>query len=259
MFRSTAVLVAAVACAAPAPVEAGPSPAALAAWARYASSVEQRLSGVPASGGRFFTQDWRAGASQDEIAIRRIDPPPVPDARIHHWVGAMFVAGATLQGVLARLEEGAGHESNVYEDVIASRLLQHRGDRFSIYMKLRRRAVITVSYDTEHQVDYRRLGPHRATSRSVATKIAELGEAGTPREHEKAPGDDNGFLWRLNAYWRYEETAGGVLVECESVSLSRTVPFAIRPIAGPIVDRIARESLEKTLRTLRVVLSGARS
>ena len=60
--------------------------------------------------------------------------------------------------------------------------------------------------------------------------------------------DDNGFLWRLNAYWRYEAWNGGVLVECESVSLSRPVPLLLRPMAGPIVDRIARESLEGTLR-----------
>jgi hypothetical protein len=126
-------------------------------------------------------------------------------------------------------------------------------------MKLRRSAIITVTYNTEHQVEYRRLGPRRATARSVATRIAELADAGTPREREKGPDDDSGFLWRLNAYWRYEELDGGVLIECESVSLSRNAPFGLRTLVGPIVERIARESLEKTLRTLRVVLSGARS
>jgi len=34
-------------------------------------------------------------------------------------------------------------------------------------------------------------------------------------------GDDRGFLWRLNAYWRYEQVAGGVIAECESITLSR--------------------------------------
>ncbi len=75
--------------------------------------------------------------------------------------------------------------------------------------------------------------------------------AGTPREREKPDGDDNGFLWRLNAYWRYEQLSDGVLIECESVSLSRSVPFLLRPLASPIVNRIARESLENTLRSLR--------
>jgi len=54
-------------------------------------------------------------------------------------------------------------------------------------------------------------------------------------------------LWRLNAYWRYEAVQGGVIVECESVSLSRPVPTLVRPVANPIVDRVARESLSRTL------------
>ena len=259
VFRSTAILAIGVALGVPATVEAGPAPATVAAWTNYTSKVETRFFAAPASGGSFFARDWRAQVAGGDITTVRIEAPAVPDGRVHHWVGAVFVPGATLDGVLARLERGAGRESESYEDVLASRLLERSGDRFRIYMKLRRSAVITVRYNTEHQVEYRRLGARRATNRSVATKIAELSEVGTPREREQAPGDDHGFLWRLNAYWRYEEMDGGVMVECESVSLSRSVPFAIRPIAGPIVDRIARESLERTLRTLRVVLSGARS
>jgi hypothetical protein len=43
-------------------------------------------------------------------------------------------------------------------------------------------------------------------------------------------------------------------VECESVSLSRAVPLLLRPIS-PIVDGVARDSLERTLRSLRRVLA----
>ncbi len=257
VFRPMAVLAACAALGVASTAEAGPSPSAIAAWNRYVSAVEVRLSGAPASGSGFFTADWAGAVASGDVATRRIDTGAVPDGRIHHWTGAVFVPGATLAGTLGRLEAAAGHESDAYPDVLASRLIQRDGDRFAIYLKLRRRAVITVTYNTEHRVAYRRLGARRATAVSVATKIAELADAGTPREREQAPGDDHGFLWRLNAYWRYEQLDGGVLVECESVSLSRSVPFAIRPLAGPIVDRIARESLENTLRTLRALLSGA--
>jgi hypothetical protein len=165
-----------------------------------------------------------------------------------------------VEALVTRLEAAAGHESQWYDDVVASKLLAREGDRVRIFLKLRRTALVTVTYNTEHTVEYRRLDVHRASARSVATKIAELSDPGTAREREKAPGDDNGFLWRLNAYWRYEAWGGGVLIECESVSLSRPVPLLLRPIAGPIVDRIARESLERTLRSLRGMLnSTARS
>ena len=42
-----------------------------------------------------------------------------------------------------------------------------------------------------------------------------------------------------------------VRVELESVSLSRDVPTLLRPVAAPIVNRIARESMTKTLDALR--------
>jgi hypothetical protein len=35
------------------------------------------------------------------------------------------------------------------------------------------------------------------------------------------------------------------------------VPVIVRPVANPIVDRIARESLHRTLSSLRRVLAGA--
>jgi hypothetical protein len=187
----------------------------------------------------------------------KIDPPALPDARIHHWVGAVLVPGVTLDRLLAVLKENAGKESRFYDDVEQSRLLARDGDRLSVFMKLRRTSIITVTYNTEHQVEYARLTPARATARSVATRIAELEDAGTAHEREKAAGDDNGFLWKLNAYWRYEEVAGGVIVECESVSLSRSVPLLVRPVANPIVDRIARDSLTRTLASLRKVLTSA--
>ena len=90
----------------------------------------------------------------------------------------------------------------------------------------------------------------------MSTKIAELENPGTPQEREKPPGDDHGFLWRLNAYWRYEQMGDGVMIECESVSLSRSLPFLIKPVAGPIANRIARESLARTLKSLRAFLSS---
>jgi hypothetical protein len=141
----------------------------------------------------------------------------------------------------------------LYDDVLESRLLDHDPDRFRIFMRIRRESVLTLTYDTEHEVRYRRFGD-RATGTSVATRIAEVADAGTPRERVLAPGQDRGFLWRLNAYWRYEQVKDGVVIECESVSLSRSVPLLLRPFVTGTVERIARESLEKTLVSLRAEL-----
>ena len=79
----------------------------------------------------------------------------------------------------------------------------------------------------------------------------EVADAGTPKERPKRPDEDRGLLWRWNAYWRYEQVEQGVLVECESVTLSRTIPMLLRPVAGPIVGHVARESMDRTLAVFR--------
>lgn len=262
VFRAAAAALAVVIL--PGAASAGPTPATVAAWDRYAAAVDASLAAASSAGGFFVRDardkgDWRGTARRGDLATFQIDTPSAPDGRIHHWIGGVFVAGVTLDDVLRKLEAGAGRESESYEDVLASKLLARDGSQYRIFMKLRRSAILTVTYNTEHEVEYRRLSPTRATARSVATRIAELANAGTKNEREKGPGDDNGFLWRLNAYWRYEQVDGGVLIECESVSLSRVVPFAVRLFVSPIVERIARESLERTLVSLRAALSGKRS
>jgi hypothetical protein len=236
--------------------------ATLTGWERYQSSLDARYQS-DSNASTFFIHDreggqrgWRDAVRAGGISVVQLDAPSVEDGRIHHWVGAVFVPGVGLETLLRRLKQQAGHESEFYDDVVESRLLGKDGDRLRVFMKLRRTTLITVTYNTEHAVEYRNIGAARSSARSVATRIAELTEAGTPREREKPAGQDNGFLWRLGAYWRYEAVAGGVLVECESVSLSRPVPLLLRPVASPIVDRIARESLERTLQSLRKVVTA---
>jgi putative flippase GtrA len=247
------------------------SAATIAAWQQYERQVDDRYARPPAADA-FFVHDtyklapgWRPQVSGGQVSMVRVPSfapgaaePSVPDGRIHHWAGAVFIPGVTLDHVLRYLRDRAGRESEAFDDVLSSKLIARDGDRLRIYMKLRRESVITVTYNTEHAVEYRRLNETRASSRSVATKIAELEGAGTPQEREKPVGNDHGFLWRLNAYWRYEQANGGVFIECESASLSRGVPILLRPFVMGTVERIARESLQKTLVSLRAELVRSR-
>jgi putative flippase GtrA len=250
---------------APGTATAGPSSPTLAAWQAYEARLDAAYrTSVAAPPDRFFAHDraslapgWRQAVLSGTPSLVKIEAASVDDGKIHHWIGAMFVGGLTVDAALQRVKAAAGKESASYEDVLASNLIERTDDHARVFMKLRRDSVITVTYNTEHAVDYTQVSPARALVRSVASKIVELADAGTPREHEKSAADDSGFLWRLNAYWRYQAVPGGVIVECESVSLSRGVPLLIRPVANPIVDRIARESLLRTLTSLRSLLTGA--
>jgi putative flippase GtrA len=275
VFRAaSALVVAAAMLASEAPLQArngpaDPPPHAASAWRAYALQVDERYRRVTAASVPFFAHDefagagWRAAARNGGVSMLEIASaipggvePSIPDGRVHHWAGAVFVPGVTVEDVVKTLEREAGREASTYEDVVASRLIERTGDRFRVFLKLRRSSIVTVTYNTEHSVEYRRLGGGRATSRAVATRIAEVADPGTPAEREKGPGEDHGFLWRLNAYWRYEQADGGVYLECESVSLSRSVPLLARPFVNGVVERIARESLRRTLLSLRRVLTS---
>jgi hypothetical protein len=84
--------------------------------------------------------------------------------------------------------------------------------------------------------------------------VAEVEDAGTPRERELPPGKGHGFMWRLNTYWRFLERDGGAYVQCESITLSRDVPFGLGWIIKPFVTEIPMESLAFTLQRTRAAL-----
>jgi hypothetical protein len=80
--------------------------------------------------------------------------------------------------------------------------------------------------------------------------------AGTRNERTLPEGNDHGYLWRLNSYWRYQQVDGGIMVELESLSLSRDIPFVFKPFVRPLVGRVARESVRRTLESLRTRLTA---
>ena len=261
VFRTPAAIVTGLAAAGGVHVLADQPAAAIAAWNQYTATVDKRHADAGAS--PFFVLDargvasWRESARSGGVPMVTAEPPAVENGKLHHWAGAVYIPRTTVDAVVALMQQHAGRESEYYEEVKASRLLERNGGRIRVFMRLYRDAgPVEATYNTEHLVEYRRVNPSRTISRSVSTKIAELDRAGTPREREKGAGEDNGFLWKLNAYWRFEQMGDGVLIECESVSLSRSVPYLLRPFASGIVERIARESLERTLRSLRTFLTA---
>ena len=127
-----------------------------------------------------------------------------------------------------------------------------------VFLKLRRRQMVTVHYNTEHAVAYTRHRPEAASSRSVADTHRRAGRRRDRRRTREADRRDRGFLWRLNSYWRYRQVDEGVIVECESLSLSRGIPRFLRWVASPLINRTARDILTRTLTSMAEVL-GARA
>src|SRR6266550_8324262 len=179
----------------------------------------------------------------------------VPDGLIHHWVGTAFIPGVTLEQTVTLLHDYNNHWKIFAPEVVRSRLLQSNGKDFIISLRLRKKTIITVTLDTTYQVHYVALDNVRAYSSSYSTKIAEVEHAGEPNEHEKPVGNDTGYMWRLNSYWRYWQRDGGVYIQLEAISLSRDIPTGLGWIASPFIKRMPRESLVFTLSHTRDALT----
>ena len=232
-------------------------------WARYTKLTEQRIeeelknpSPLPRSDfdylkeGRVQTQPLTTTDKGKEIEVK--------NGSVHHWHGRILVPAMDLNTLLPWLQEYDRYAAR-FKEVEESELRSRSGDTFNVRLGLTRtKFKVTVHYDTEHTVVYRRNGAGRASSRSEATRIVQLRNYGTPRMERLPEGNDDGYLWRLNSYWRFTERDGGVIVECESIGLSRPLGsflsilnwFTFGKIKD-IAESVARESLEDTLTALR--------
>lgn len=245
-------------------------PATNEAFVRYARATEARIDRETARPGAFLhtevltgmrREQARAMLQRGEVYMERLQTRDAagkemkaPDALIHHWVGAAFVPCVTLQQTLELVQDYNRHQEIYRPEVTRSKLVSRNGPDFKIFYRLRKKKVKTVTLDTDHDVHYTILGAQRAVSRSYTTRIQQVSDADTPQEHEEPIGNDSGYLWRLNSYWRFKEKDGGVYIECESISLTRDIPFGFGWLVKPFVMEIPKESLQMTMGSTRRTL-----
>jgi hypothetical protein len=241
-------------------------PRAAAAFDRYVSLTMARMASEIETGRIFLRVDGLPEAARKtrldqlkrgQVAIDKLETREgnesivVPKGVIHHWIGVVFVPGATVDRTVELLQDYNHHAQLFAPTVVASTLRSRDGDMFRFHLRFYMKRVIAVTLNTEHEARFFRPAADRAYSQIVSTRIAEVEYAGTAREAEKPVGTGGGFMWRFNTYWRFFERDGGTYVQCESLTLSRDIPFALRWIVGPFVNSIPRESLTGTLDKVR--------
>jgi hypothetical protein len=240
---------------------AEPSAQATAAYNAYIAEVEGRLARHHASAGGFLAlaDDPQSAARlrNEELIVEQIKPPHGPDlpgAMLHDWNGAAFVPGARAADFERLMQDYANYPRRYAPDVQSAAVLEHNGDHYRVKMRVRQKHVITVVLDTAYDVTFGRLDSSHGYSLSRSTAVAEIDGAGTSAERALRPSEEHGFLWRLNTYWSYEERDGGLYIEIESVSLTRSIPYGLGWAVGPFVESVPRESLDFTLRGTRDAL-----
>jgi hypothetical protein len=198
--------------------------------------------------GQFYVRQLRTTDDARPIAI--------PGGLTHHWAGVAFIPGATLDQTLDVLQD-FNHYQDIFRPYVRhSRLIEVQNEQYHIYEQVMRQTIITVAFNTEFQIRYRLMDPTRFVSQSYSTRIAQVEDMGRPGEHELPPGDDHGYLWRLDSYWRVQEKDGGVYLQVEGVALSRTVPAYLAWLVDPLLSSVPRGILSYILNTTRLAVTN---
>lgn len=270
------LLIASIAQAAP----PGPSPQALAAFNQYVAQSEAQIQRQESSPDTFLGVEAFPSPSPDALAARLrrgeivvtsggITPVAVPGGLVHHWVGIAFIPRTSIEQVFAILQNYDQMARYYSPDVAASHLIKRHGDDFQVSMRLREHKIITVMLDGLYDVKYGQLDPAHQFCVSHSMQMVEVSDdrdsasddaIADESSQSRGTGADHGFLWRTNAYWRFQQADDGVFVEFESISLSRDVPAGWGWLIEPFIREIPRESLVFTLRaTRKAVLANAQT
>ena len=232
-------------------------PIAVSAFNSYVVTVESRLALQHRSQNAFLAPV--ASGQQSELSLRRgelIVEQLTPStgaafsgAMLHHWRGTAFAPGAKAADFERLMKDFNAYPQRFSPQVLQANVLSHQGDLFQARMRVRQKHVITVVMDTAYDIAFLRLDAQHGYSIARSTQISEIDAAGTRAERVLSANEEHGFLWRLNTYWSYEERDGGLYMQIESVSLTRSIPTGLGWAVGPFVESVPRESLEFTLRS----------
>ncbi|MGA8938304.1 MAG: hypothetical protein WB439_03985 [Acidobacteriaceae bacterium] len=241
---------------------AEPTRAAVAAFSAYCRAVEARLAQQHRSSGTFIMlasgdpQQERSRLRQGELVVEEVSEQAarpadaaLSGAMLRHWRGTAFVRGATPADFERLMRDFDAYPKYFAPQVLAAKTLSTNRDDSHAWMRVRQRHVITVVMDSTYDITYGQLDARHGYSISRSTRIDEMEAAGDGSERALSSEEEHGFLWRLNTYWSYEERDGGLYLQIESVSLSRSIPRGLGWAIGPFVESVPRQSLEFTLRS----------
>ena len=241
---------------------------AITAYNQYAAHVEARIAEQHRSPATFLAgigsgPIWDARLRRGEPIIEHLTPAgraDPPGGLLHHWRGSAFVAGAAAADFERLMKNFDAYPQHFAPQIVRASLPSPNSvtipDHFTASMRIRQKHVITVVMDTAYDVSFGRLDAGHGYSISRSTRIVEIRSPGSSKEHELSPAEEHGFLWRLNTYWSYEERDGGLYMQIESLSLTRSIPAGLGWVVRPYVESVPRESLEFTLRATCRALKG---
>jgi hypothetical protein len=237
-------------------------PETLKAWDEHVKqatlAMQQRLHG----NGPFLRSegnpDRLARIRGGEIVVWPVSdncPKRVPSGLIHDWMGAAFIPDVQVEDVLAVVRNYSRYKEVYKPGVLDAKLLKQNGgeDRFS--MLLRNLSFFTkTALDSEYDSSYIQVDQRRWYSVSCTTRVQEIENFGQAAERKLPLDQGHGYIWRACSLSQLEERDSGVFVDEEMMALSREIPSAVRWMAGPVIRRVAKETLAVSIERTRIAV-----
>lgn len=227
---------------------------AIAVFQDYTAKFEQSVSAPFAANGKMWIDDDRSSKHKDFEAGKPVvearENQDIRNGSIHHYSGAIRVTGGKIDHV-RRVMQDYSNYSNYFKPDVArgSGVLQPdsrpEDEHYHTNLFLTESTIwIDVAYDAHYDSHYRRLDSTRWVSRSTTLSIRELQDAKKLDGSLYPEGEDHGFLWRTNNYWFARERDGGLDLQVDSMTLSRTAPTGF----GWWGNKRTHDAVEKMLR-----------
>jgi len=239
-------------------------PATIALFQDYTAKFEQRVSAPFTASGKLFIDDDNSSKHRDYDAGKPVvearENSDIHDGSIHHYSGTIRVPGAKIDQVRRVMQDYSNYPNYFKPDVArGSGMVQAdstpEDEHFKSRLFLTESTVwLDVAYDAQYDTHYRRIDANRWISHSTTISISELLDAKKLDGGSFPVGDDHGFLWRTNNYWFARERDGGLDLQLDSMTLSRTTPLGF----GWWGNKRTHDAVDKMLRDTRSAIQSMR-
>jgi hypothetical protein len=260
------VLALVAACAAPVARTAELQAGTLAAWQAYLKQSDVQMQKRIESRGLFLwmdeSPDRAARVRRGEAVIAPVagkGTQDVPNGLVHHWIGAIFIPGATVDSLLAVVHDFDSYH-RVYRPVVtSSRTLACADSKQEFQMVWQRKLLmVSAAMQGRYQAYDVMLDANRGYSVAEAVEVREIEGYRHSDERLLPPDTGNGFIWRIRSTARFEERDGGVYLELEAIALTRDIPASLAWMVNPLVNHLSVNSLTTTLRQTRDAVVSSR-
>ena len=234
-------------------------PETVGAWEEYVRRVDSRMDARSNGEMPFLWIDESVNRGRHigrgEVVVAPVLPhgtQSVPNGLIHHWIGGVFIPGATIDSLSAIIQDYSKYK-DYYKPVVAnSKVLGCTGENQRFSMLWQHKVLfITAAIQSEYVARGLRVDRRRGYNVADTVRVQEIEHYGRPEERLLPPGTGNGFIWRMHSVARYEERDGGVYLELEAMALTRDIPGSVRWFVSPVVNHLSINSLTTTLQQTR--------